>query len=69
MAEDLRITADELKSRMQSGERFTIIDTRNPQAWADASDTASGAIRFHGDNVNGLLPKIPPGEPVITYCT
>jgi rhodanese-related sulfurtransferase len=67
--DDLRISADELKQKMQSGEQFTIIDTRNPQAWAEAADMALGAIRFHGDDVNEILARIPPKEPVITYCT
>jgi rhodanese-related sulfurtransferase len=69
MPDDLRITADELKQRMQAGEQFTIIDTRNPQAWAEATDMAPGAIRFHGNDLNQILPKIPPNEPVVTYCT
>ncbi len=34
MADALRITVDELRRRMEAGEDFTIIDVRNPQAWA-----------------------------------
>jgi rhodanese-related sulfurtransferase len=37
MPDDIRITVDQLRARMEAGEDFTIIDTRNPQAWA-ASD-------------------------------
>ena len=69
MADDLRITAAELSERIEAGEHFTIIDTRNPQAWGEAADMAPGAIRFHGDDVNKILPRIPPHEPVVTYCT
>ena len=69
MADDLRITAAELRQRIEAGEHFTIIDTRNPQAWAEAADIARGAIRFQGDEVNKILPRIPPQDPVITYCT
>jgi rhodanese-related sulfurtransferase len=69
MPDDLRITPDELKRRMQSGEQFTIIDTRNPQAWAEATDMAPGAVRFHGDNVEGILPRLPRAKPIIAYCT
>lgn len=69
MADNLRITAAELGQRMEAGEHFTIIDTRNPQAWAEAADMASSAIRFRGDDVNDLLPRIPPNDPVVAYCT
>ena len=69
MAGDLRITAAELRPRIEAGEHFTIIDTRNPQAWSEAADIARGAIRFRGDNLNEILPRIPPNDPVIAYCT
>lgn len=69
MADDLRITAADLRERIEAGEHFAIIDTRNPQAWAEANDTAKGAIRFHGDDVNEILPRIPPHDPVLTYCS
>ena len=69
MADDLRITAAELSDRIQAGEHFTTLDTRNPQAWAEATDMARGAIRFHGEDVNEILPRIPPHDPVIAYCT
>jgi hypothetical protein len=35
MAEAPRITVEELKRRMDAGEDFTVIDVRNPQAWAE----------------------------------
>jgi len=69
MADDLRITASEVSERIAGGEHFTIIDVRNPQAWEQATDMARGAIRFHGDEVNKILPRIPPHDPVVTYCT
>jgi len=69
MADDLRINAAELRDRMEAGEHFTIIDTRNPEAWAEAADMAAGAIRFRGDDVNEILPRIPPRDPVVAYCT
>lgn len=38
MSSTLRITVDELKERMESGEDSTIVDVRSPEAWA-GSDT------------------------------
>ena len=34
MVDAPRITVDDLHKRMEAGEDFTLIDTRNPQAWA-----------------------------------
>lgn len=69
MADDLRITARELNQRIEAGEHFTILDVRNPQAWEQATDMARGAIRAPGGEVNKILPRIPPLDPVVTYCT
>jgi hypothetical protein len=38
MNTSLRITVDELKKRMESGEDFTVIDVRKPEVWTE-SDT------------------------------
>jgi len=69
MPEGLRIGADELKQRIQSGEEFTIVDVRNPQAWAAAPDMASGAIRVAADEAEDALPRIPRDKPIVAYCT
>jgi len=69
MADDLRITLDELKRRMESGENFVFIDTRNPQAWAESDVKMPGAIRIPADKVDEYISKIPKEKPIVTYCT
>ena len=69
MPDDLRISADELRRRMEAGEEFTIIDVRNPQAWADATDMAAGAIRISLDDADEAIGLIPRNKPIVTYCT
>jgi rhodanese-related sulfurtransferase len=69
MAEGPKITADELKRRMEAGEDFTVLDVRNPQAWAASEVKARGAIRVPIDSFEQLLPRIPKGRPIVTYCT
>ena len=69
MTDDLRITADDLKQRMEAGEHFTIIDVRNPNAWAEATDMASGAIRVALDNADKAIAQIPRDRPIVAYCT
>jgi rhodanese-related sulfurtransferase len=69
MAEGPKITADELKRRMQAGEDFTVIDVRNPTAWAESDVKAKDAIRMTLDNFEQYLPRVPKGKPIVTYCT
>jgi len=44
MADAPRITARELKRRMDAGEDFTVIDVRNPNAWAETDTVIPEAI-------------------------
>ena len=69
MAEDLRITVDELRKRMDSGEDFAFIDTRNPQAWAQSDTMLPQAIRVPLDDLDEHLYEIPKTKPIVAYCT
>ena len=64
-----RITVDELRKRMEAGEDFTIIDVRNPQAWAQSDSKIPEAIRVPMDEWEKHLAQIPKGRPVVAYCT
>jgi rhodanese-related sulfurtransferase len=69
MADAPRITVKELKRRMDAGEDFTIIDVRNPQAWAESRIMLPEAIRVPMDRFEESLTKIPKTKPIVTYCT
>jgi rhodanese-related sulfurtransferase len=69
MPEAPRITADELKKRMEAGEDFTLIDVRNPTAWAESDIMLPEAIRVPLDQLEENLPRIPKSKPVVAYCT
>ena len=64
-----RVTVDEVKERMERGESFTFVDTRNPQAWGEATTKLPGAVRVPADEVEQHLNEIPHDRTVITYCT
>ena len=68
MPDELRITVDELRKRMEAGEDFTFTDTRNPQAWAQSTEKLPGAIRVPADAGDESL-LIPKNKPVVAYCT
>ena len=69
MADAPRITVEELKRRMDAGEDFTLIDVRNPNAWAETDTVIPEAIRISLDNLEENLPRIPKNRPVVAYCT
>ncbi|HEY3581112.1 MAG TPA: rhodanese-like domain-containing protein [Pyrinomonadaceae bacterium] len=64
-----RVTVDEVKERMDRGEVFTFIDTRNPKAWSEAETKLPNAIRVPADEVEKHLDQIPRDRTAITYCT
>ncbi len=67
--EATRVTVDELKERINRGEQFTFIDTRNPKAWGEAQTKLPGAIRVPADEVEQHLSEVPRDRTAITYCT
>jgi hypothetical protein len=67
--DNLRITVDEVRKRMEAGEDFVLIDTRNPQAWSQSDVKLPEAIRLPLDNYDENLSKIPKDKPVVAYCT
>jgi rhodanese-related sulfurtransferase len=69
MADSLRITVDELKRRMETGEDFVLIDVRNPQVWAESDTMLPEAIRIPMEKLEENLPRIPKNKPVVAYCT
>jgi rhodanese-related sulfurtransferase len=67
--EATRVTIDEIKERMDRGEQFAFIDTRNPKAWSEAKTKLPGAIHVPAEEVEQYIADIPRDRVVITYCT
>lgn len=67
--EATRITVDEFKERMNRGEQFTILDTRNPKAWGDSKSKLPAALRVTADDLEEHLDEIPRDRAIIAYCT
>jgi len=64
----LRITADEVRRRMASGEPVSVLDVRSPKAYDAAESRIRGDIRVEPDD----LPDNPPwpkGQLTVAYCT
>jgi rhodanese-related sulfurtransferase len=69
MSTPLRITVDELKKRMDSGEDFTVLDVRKPETWAESDTMIPESIRVPFDELDQNLGRIPKSRPVVAYCT
>jgi rhodanese-related sulfurtransferase len=67
--EPTRVTIDEVRERMDRGEPFAFVDTRNPKAWGESDVKLPDAIRVPADEVEQHLSEIPNDRVVITYCT
>lgn len=67
--EATRITVDEVRERMERGEEFAFVDTRNPKAWAEADQKLPHAIRVPAEELTSHVNDIPTDRSVITYCT
>jgi rhodanese-related sulfurtransferase len=66
MPDSLRITVDDVRKRMEAGEEFIFVDTRNPQAWSQSDVKLPKAIRVPLDSLDENLSKIPKDRPIVT---
>jgi rhodanese-related sulfurtransferase len=64
-----KISAHEVKARMDRGDPMVFIDARNPKAWETSNAKLTGAIRVPVDEVDRHLRDIPHDRSIITYCT
>jgi hypothetical protein len=64
-----KITADEVKRRLDAGESLVFVDARGDKAWDSSYTKLPGAIRVPPGDADRHLEEIPRGRAVITYCT
>ena len=67
--EATKVSAHEVKAKMDRGETLAFIDARNAKAWDESPVKMPGAIRVPADEVDRHLREIPHDRPIITYCT
>jgi rhodanese-related sulfurtransferase len=69
LAEIKRMTIDEVKKRMDSGEPLLFIDTRNPHDWEESDLKLPGSLRIHFSELEKHLNELPRDCLIVTYCT
>lgn len=60
-----RISADDLKKRMDAGEKPIILDTR----FATGDTIAKGAVHVTNDKIEAWAKDVPKDKLVVAYCT
>ncbi len=68
MLPPLAVTTDDVKRRMEAGERVVFLDARSPDEWDAAPRQIRGALRVRPAEVENHLRLVPQGSPIVTYC-
>lgn len=69
LLERSRISAPELKERLDRGEGIVIVDLRSDLDYYADRAKIPGAIRIPPKEFGSRYAEIPPGRPVVMYCT
>lgn len=64
-----RITADELKRKLDAGEDVMIVDLRHSMDFEAEPHVIPGAMRLSADDLDGRHHEIPRDRDIILYCT
>jgi membrane protein DedA with SNARE-associated domain/rhodanese-related sulfurtransferase len=64
-----RITTEELKQKLDAGEKIAIVDLRHPLDFLPEPYTIPGAIRLPMEELEGRIDEIPRDRDVVLYCT
>ena len=67
--EPQRISADEVKRRLDSGEAVVFIDARADDAWRQAEAQIPRSIRIPPDDAEAHLDEIRKRGLIVPYCT
>ncbi len=68
MLPPLPIAADDVRQRLDRGERVYFLDTRSPDDWDAAATQIQGALRFQPSEIENHLRYVPQGGAIVTYC-
>jgi rhodanese-related sulfurtransferase len=64
-----RITVDELKARLDAGDRIVVLDVRSPGSYSQNAFKIKGSVRMAPSEAVARASEIPMGREIVTYCT
>ena len=68
-SDPMRISVDEVSSRMRNGDKFLFVDTRAPDAWEGSQHKLPNALRIWKEDLKSHLAELPKEKEIVTYCT
>ncbi len=63
-----RMTIQELKGKMDSGDRIVILDVRTAEDYSTSPYKIRGAIRIPLDELKSRYTELPAAAEIVTYC-
>ena len=67
--EAARISVEELREKMERGERLQILDVRNRMDYMRSSVALPGAIRVPANKIEERMGELDPAVETVAYCT
>ena len=65
-----RIMVDEVKAKLDSGQKVIFIDTRTGSEWESSTQIIPGAIRVRGNpDFAAIISTLQKNDFIVTYCT
>ena len=65
-----RIMVDEVKAKMDSGQKVVFMDTRTGSSWSSSNQIIPGAVRVRGNQeFKAILDTLQKDTFIVTYCT
>lgn len=65
---DDRITIEQLKRKMDAGEKLVILDARKGSAWIGSTVKIKGAIHCTNEDLEAKIPELPRDREIVIYC-
>ncbi len=63
-----RMTIEELKEKMDHGDRIVILDVRSAQDYSTSPNKIRGAVRIPLDQLKSRYTELPAATEIVTYC-
>lgn len=64
-----RITPEELKQKLDSGEDIVVVDLRSSVEFEGEGETVAGALKMNPDEIEARHEEIPRDRDIVLYCT
>ena len=64
-----KISAEEVKRRLDAGERIVFVDARSDASWNESDVQIPNSLRVPPDRAAEFVASLPADATIVTYCT